>query len=255
MVLVIHPSVEKSIKRDWDDGGYWENSAGGARWAFFAIFIVLIIIVILGTIRVNKKRTQHGQQPIYGTRWMTPPSYRQSQTQYQQPSPLDPDLPSAYVPTYFATANENDYDMGYYDSRGIFHANPNAKSMVQHPPEVHTRNESVGGAAAATTVDADGAAYLSRNLGSPGDGNDSDEDIDNITRPRGPPPRRSTTQLSETNIMSGNETGRDQVNNIAVVSANVSDHSYQPPDGRPPVSSSLKSNDTFEKTVDLRHSE
>ena len=97
----------------------------------FAIFVILIIIVLLGTLRVNKKRARQGLQPVYGTRWMTPPSYGQSQHQYDQPDHRrDPDLPSAYVPTYTATANE--YDMGYYDANGVFHANPNAKSPNNH---------------------------------------------------------------------------------------------------------------------------
>ncbi|KAI5950474.1 hypothetical protein KGF57_004289 [Candida theae] len=186
-----------AFKRDWDDD-YWSGS-DGARWAFFAIFAVLIIIVVLGTIRVNKKRAQHGEQPIYGTRWLTPPSYRQSQTQYHQPDHIrDPDLPSAYVPTYTATANE--FDMGYYDSNGTFHPNPNAKSALQHPPETHQRTGS-----AITSHTITGATPLSPTLNqnprtdSPSHEahtnytNDNDDDLADISRPVGPPPRRNTT--------------------------------------------------------------
>lgn len=114
-------------KRDWGYGT-WSGS-GGARWAFFAIFIILIILIVVGTIRVNKKRSQRGAQPIYGTRWMTPPSYVQSQhQQYHDPQVNN----QTYVPTYTATANE--YDMGYYDNNGNFHANPNAKSEYANNP-------------------------------------------------------------------------------------------------------------------------
>ncbi|KAI5959980.1 hypothetical protein CANMA_004080 [Candida margitis] len=185
----VSKSVKSLYKRDWDDG-YWSNS-GGARWAFFAIFIVLIIIVVLGTIRVNKKRAQHGEQPIYGTRWLTPPSYIQSQNQYDQPDHTrDPDLPSAYVPTYTATANE--FDMGYYDSSGTFHPNPNAKQALQHPPQTHQRTGSAisshtnsGATPLSPTLDhvneADGHAH-----------NDHDDDIADISRPAGPPPSRPT---------------------------------------------------------------
>lgn len=135
-------TVRKAIiaKRASGDGGTW--ATGGARWAFFGIFIVLIVIVLLGTLRANKKRSRQGIQPIYGTRWMTPPNYGQSQTQYNQPAQSgDPDVPSAYVPTYTAEANE--YDMGYYDTNGKFHANPNAKAAAMAPPQpAHRRNES-----------------------------------------------------------------------------------------------------------------
>lgn len=137
-------------KRDWGSSS-WTGS-GGARWAFFAVFIVLILIVVLGTIKVNKRRSKQGIQPLYGTRWMTPPSYVQSQTQYNQPNTRDPDMPTNYVPAYSAEATE--YDMGYYDNSGKFHANPNAKSQtpvdvlqasdVEYPPSAHQRLTSMG---------------------------------------------------------------------------------------------------------------
>lgn len=138
---------------------------GGARWAFFAIFIAVVIVVILGTFRANKKRTARGIEPIYGTRWMTPPSYLQSQHQYNQPQGRDADMPSAYVPAYSARANE--YDMGYYDQDGVFHANPNAKASMPQgsgdaniaPPEqTHQRTTSTAtdGVPLSSTVPASG---------------------------------------------------------------------------------------------------
>ncbi|CAK9439553.1 uncharacterized protein LODBEIA_P36530 [Lodderomyces beijingensis] len=201
-----HPTPSQlSWKRDWADG-YWENS-NGARWAFFAIFIVLIIVVVLGTIRVNKRRARHGVQPIYGTRWMTPPNYRQSQTAYQQPDHLrDPDLPSAYVPTYTATANENDYDMGYYDAQGVFHSNPNAKSMMQRPPEARTR---------------DGLRRVS----------DEHADVDelgDVTRPSGPPPPQQSQQAHQ-------QRGEiDEIVEVERYSISDSNSSFARPEGPPP---------------------
>jgi len=159
-------------KRDWGDNDW--TSSGGARWAFFAIFIVLIIIVVLGTMRVNRKRSRKGIQPIYGTRWMTPPNYRQSQNQYDQPDNVrDPDLPSAYVPTYTEEANE--YDMGYYDRSGKFHANPNAKAADMVPPQAAHRRES--------TAHGDGVPISSTLPGTL-----TDEDAHDIGAPAGPPP-------------------------------------------------------------------
>lgn len=145
MPALLH--ISDMEKRYYYSSGSW--GGGGARWAFFAIFIAVIIIVILGTFRANKKRTARGVGPIYGTRWMTPPSYLQSQNQYNQPNGRDGDLPSAYVPTYTARATE--YDMGYYDESGNFHSNPNAKSSmpgmsesdnVTAPEQAHQRTTS-----------------------------------------------------------------------------------------------------------------
>ena len=149
-------------------------SIGGARWAFFAILFVLILIGIFGTLRVNKKRFQLGSQPLYGTRWMTPPSYRQSQTQYDQPVNIrDPDLPSTYVPTYTAEANE--YDMGHYDQAGKFHSNPNARAaLMAPPPSAHQRQNPAHGDAIPISSTVPVGAL-------------TDEDGD-ISSPAGPPP-------------------------------------------------------------------
>ncbi|CAK7900212.1 hypothetical protein CAAN1_33S00584 [[Candida] anglica] len=147
--------------RDWGDTTVWGNS-GGARWAFFAIFIVLVLVVIIGTLRVNRRRSRQGVQPLYGTRWMTPPSYIQSENQNQRQR-NDPEGVSPYVPTY--TAEATDRDMGYYDANGEFHpaqkgSGPNksptsgggitftgmgssSNGVISSPPPTHNRNSSV----------------------------------------------------------------------------------------------------------------
>ncbi|CAK9439554.1 uncharacterized protein LODBEIA_P36540 [Lodderomyces beijingensis] len=163
-------------KRLWGSG----DPGSGPRWAFFAILIAIVIIIVLGTIYVNRKRAMRGVKPVYGTQWMTPPNYRQSQTAYQQPS-NHPDLPSGYVPTYTKTANENDYDMGYYDAQGVFHRNPNAKSMVQRPPSAKVRDS--GG----STSDG-GEVVRTSNEGEAGG---EAGDLEDISRPAGPPPPRA----------------------------------------------------------------
>lgn len=176
------PSVER-LKRDYLYSNSW---GGGARWAFFAIFLVLIVIVVVGTLRINKARSRQGSQPIYGTRWMTPPSYLQSQGQYNQPTRRDPDMPNAYVPTYTERANED--DMGYYDPNGTFHPNPNAKGpMVPEP--AHQRSYS----------NTDGIPLNEYNqTGETGRVTVSDDHDDFYRRPTGPPPQRSETGASET---------------------------------------------------------
>jgi len=261
-------------KRDWDDD-YWSNS-GGARWAFFAIFVVLIIIVVLGTIRVNKKRAQHGEQPIYGTRWLTPPSYRQSQTQYQQPDHVrDPDLPSAYVPTYTATANE--YDMGYYDSNGNFHPNPNAKLALPHPPETHQRTGSAisshtnaGATTLSPTLDHDNnnnnndyETGRSAHDGHTGPTDGEDDDLADISRPVGPPPSRNTnTSLSSVARPAGpppswNENSRSHTastntrgNTTTTTTAGTTTDDSS--DGPLPSSSSNKGTEVNETTIEKK---
>lgn len=183
-----HPSYSFSMivpshisRRDYSDSTW--STSGGARWAFFAIFLALVIIVVVGTMRVNKKRALRGGQPIYGTRWMTPPSYFQSQSQYNQPSGhrQNPDEPSTYVPTYTATANE--YDMGYYDNQGNFHANPNAKSGQgpQVPPAAHHHTASFSNGQPLSS--------LNENTHVVTDEHNTGDDL--YRAPAGPPPART----------------------------------------------------------------
>ncbi|RLV89235.1 Protein RCR2 [Spathaspora sp. JA1] len=210
--IIRDPLVVRDI-----NGDSWTTS-GAARWAFFAIFVVIIFIILLGTMRVNKRRARQGVQPIYGTSWMTPPSYRQSQNQYQQPDHVrDPDLPSAYVPAYTATANE--YDMGYYDNTGNYHANPNAKAPIPHPPESHQRSPSMGDAAAATT--------LPTNLHG---NNGSNESIGDLYRaPNGPPPSSGRAVV--------NDETRERVGSSQMGESSTSE--FTPPAGPPPRSNDV----------------
>lgn len=171
---------------------------GGARWAFFAIFIAVVIVVILGTFRANKRRTARGIQPIYGTRWMTPPSYFQSQHQYNQPQGRDSEMPSAYVPAYSARANE--YDMGYYDQDGVFHANPNAKASMPQgsddaniaPPEqTHQRTTSTAtdGVPLSSTIPASGGVVFADDVHQTHQAQRASEDsFDLYRRPEGAVP-------------------------------------------------------------------
>ncbi|KAG7663160.1 uncharacterized protein J8A68_003338 [[Candida] subhashii] len=120
------------------------SGSTGVGYIFLAVTLAAgVMMSIAITVRTNKKRKEIGKPPIYGTSWITPPSYRQSQNQYNQPSvrqqTRDPELPSSYVPTYSEKTNET--DLGYYDSEGKFHLNPNAK--VPFPPPVHPKPSSL----------------------------------------------------------------------------------------------------------------
>lgn len=95
-------------------------------------FLVAIAALAFTAVRVNGRRFRRGQQPIRGTAWFTPPSYRQSERQYHGTHGTDF---QEYVPPYTETANEN--DMGYYDNQGVFHVNSKAEPLPP-PPEIDT---------------------------------------------------------------------------------------------------------------------
>lgn len=119
----LHPrAILINSDSDMDGSGWvW------GRWILFVIFLICIIAVGLGTARINRRRRTLGQAPIRGTAWMTPPSYRQSQRQYNGPQR---GVVEDYVPQYTETANEQ--DLGYYDAQGEFHLN--SKTEMQPPP-------------------------------------------------------------------------------------------------------------------------
>ncbi|AMD21285.1 HER006Wp [Eremothecium sinecaudum] len=101
-----------------------------ARWAIFVIWILVILFCIF---LINLRRRRRGQLPIIGTAWLAPPSYGQSQRQYNRPA----DDPTAIpVPEYTAQPNSN-VDMGFYDNTGKFHP---AEGSVPKPEPVATVN-------------------------------------------------------------------------------------------------------------------
>ncbi|CAG62778.1 uncharacterized protein GVI51_M10417 [Nakaseomyces glabratus] len=109
-----------------DDDPYGRGSWVWGRWILFVIFVVGILLMTLLTFRINRRRTATGRAPIYGTAWMTPPSYRQSERDYNHTQ----NYVEEYVPTYTETTNAN--DLGYYDANGVFHKN--AKAEMLQPP-------------------------------------------------------------------------------------------------------------------------
>ena len=217
-------------KRSTSGDSTW--TIGGARWAFFAIPFVIILVGIFGTLRANKKRFQLGAKPIYGTRWMTPPSYRQSQTQYDQPVNIrDADLPSTYVPAYTAEANE--YDMGHYDQAGKFHSNPNARAaLMAPPPSAHQRQNSAHGDAIPISSTVPAAAL-------------TDEDGD-ISRPEGPPPdmESGTGESSESLGDFSRSPGHSLLGHSGTIPGSLNPSS--PPSGQSEVREGSSSSSTIE---------
>lgn len=183
----------------------WEDN-NGARWALFAIFIVIILVIIGGTLRANKKRSSNGLQPIYGTRWMTPPSYGVSQSQHNRSTGDDPATTNNYVPTYTATANEQ--DMGFYDNNGEFHANPNAKPAytvtdeLEMPPQTHIRSHSNDGVAIHELDDLRRPSYpVNSNDINANPNNENRDDLSSTEYepPLGPPPPSDVSEVTDRN--------------------------------------------------------
>lgn len=179
-------------KRDYCGFYYCESNSNWVwgRWILFVLFIVFLVALFTGTRFLNKKRGTHGQVPIRGTAWMTPPSYFQSQRQYNQP--INPNGPSeaTYVPPY--TKDTQPYDAGHYDNRGDFHANSHTDTRavipdytgVSKPEEVHTT-------AQAADFDSDFPAFYGHR----------DTELQNL-RPAGPPPVHDETGSSDPSIPS-----------------------------------------------------
>lgn len=98
-----------------------ESVSTNTRWIYGGILLglvgIFLFLLIVGAFCTNVKRLKTGRQPVYGTSWLTPPSYWQSQHDYTTNRGEEPD---EYVPTYSEVPNEN-VDLGFYDDRGEFH--------------------------------------------------------------------------------------------------------------------------------------
>ncbi|CAI1908412.1 hypothetical protein SEUBUCD650_0D02360 [Saccharomyces eubayanus] len=109
-----------------EDDPFSSSSWKWGRWIFFIFFVIAILILLFSAAKVNRRRRIMGQAPIRGTAWLTPPTYRQSERNYNGTQRCVED----YVPEYTETTNEN--DLGFYDERGEFH--PNGKTEYLPPP-------------------------------------------------------------------------------------------------------------------------
>ncbi|CCH57815.1 hypothetical protein TBLA_0A00130 [Henningerozyma blattae CBS 6284] len=112
------------------DDPYSTGSWKWAKYILFVLFLLLFFIMITVMFRVNRRRITRGQQPIRGTSWITPPTYRQSERDYHYNSHGDNVID--YVPEYSEQANPQ--DLGHYDARGEFHLNNKAEYIA--PPDL-----------------------------------------------------------------------------------------------------------------------
>ncbi|CCK72200.1 resistance to Congo red protein KNAG_0J01190 [Huiozyma naganishii CBS 8797] len=151
--MLITPTISYLLPRSSSDSSFLQgdddpfNSSSWqwGRWVLFVIFLFAMIVLVFFTLTTNRRRRQMGRAPIRGTAWMTPPSYRQSERQYQGNSQgyvVD------YVPEYSAETNEN--DLGYYDERGEFH--PNGKTEYISPPPLEGSPDTSGAGTASPGV-------------------------------------------------------------------------------------------------------
>ncbi|CCK72191.1 resistance to Congo red protein KNAG_0J01090 [Huiozyma naganishii CBS 8797] len=162
----------------WGEGSGWE----WGRWILFVLLGIGILFICLNTIRINWRRSKVGQAPIRGTAWFTPPSYRQSQNQYNSGANQD------YVPQY--TAEVNEQDLGYYDERGDFHRNDKADypPLPQKTSEVPNARDADG-----NPIVAEPATAALRTQENENDTSVFDDDSGSLTRPAYPRPSSPRT--------------------------------------------------------------
>lgn len=108
------------------------------KWSLFAIFVVLLFLLVVATLRANYNRIRQGRQPIRGTSWLTPPSYQQSEREYNHDDGVHVDRHNnrrqreENIPTYTEELGEE--DLGFYDADGVFHEN--VKGKLISPPDI-----------------------------------------------------------------------------------------------------------------------
>lgn len=128
--------VEESSDTD-EDGNTTNNHPNRSIWiVFLSIFGVVVVVCILMAF-VNTKRLGSGRRPVYGTSWLTPPSYWQSQRDYNTNRGEEPD---ENVPTYSERPNEA-VDLGFYDQQGEFHLSGPAAEYSSNKEEDNDDNE------------------------------------------------------------------------------------------------------------------
>lgn len=141
-----------------DDNSYYStyNPWRWQKWSLFAIFIVLMVLLVAATLRTNYNRIRHGRQPIRGTAWLTPPSYQQSEREYNHDDGVHVGRHNnrrqreENIPAYTEEVGEE--DLGFYDANGVFHENVKGKMMS--PPDITT------GAITAPLYEEEGAGHI-----------------------------------------------------------------------------------------------
>lgn len=134
--------IKRDSTTDGSDGYMYTsyNPWKWQKWSLFAIFIVLLILVLVATLRANYNRIRHGRLPIRGTGWFTPPSYQQSEREYNHDDGMHVNRHNnrrqreENIPKY--TEEVGEHDLGFYDPDGKFH--PNVQGQMINPPPLET---------------------------------------------------------------------------------------------------------------------
>lgn len=160
------------------------------EWGRWLLFILCIAFILFNIFLANSWRRKRGRNPIVGTSWLAPPpSYGQSQRQYNNPIDENP------VPQYSERLNEN--DAGYFDNEGKFHPSaPNTSTTVampaaaatagpRSPPDMHPQQTSASPLTTSTSAST-----------STSTSNSSSSSSIQFTRPSVPPPSAAVHRSS-----------------------------------------------------------
>lgn len=146
-----------------------------------ACIIALGIVVILMIRWYSARKVRRGQDPVPLTGWMLPPSYHQSQRQYNQPTRPSPE--GAPVPPY--QPEPGAHDAGYYDANGNF--------IFKHEqddfPQAHVREERDANQTPINSEQPSATDFYPPPAGPP-PGHQGD--TQNYSPPPGPPPAAAT---------------------------------------------------------------
>lgn len=164
---------ERYLEKRYFYWGCFENCNSGwysyGRWILMGCLIALGIAMLVFVRWFSGQKVRHGQQPLPMTGWMVPPSYYQSQQQYNQPTNGD----GPALPLYNQQPGAD--DAGYYDSHGNFIS----KQETDNFPPAHMRPDNTQ---TSTEAEGDAAGYYRPPPGPP------PTTGDNYAPPSGPPP-------------------------------------------------------------------
>lgn len=166
------------------------------------MFILSLLLMCMS----SRRRARHGRQPIYGTAWMIPPTYHQSQQEYSQQSYGGAPAAPPYGASGYPVENP-----GHYDTHGNW---------------VPAYN---GGAAPGGYGDASMNGGVSQHNSGP------------VQQP----PQTQQAQYEYNNGNENNYDNNTSTHNTGNANE-VSEHTYAPPPGPPPMYGGSSSSEAHE---------